>query len=255
MKVLSVQKYNYTKNKQLNFNAHPELVRIKSNYPQHYKLSCWFRHGLETFTSENYQKVVKWLSSMDWSSKNRMLIAGIGNSQEPFSHLAVIKNISKKPLKDVLDLRIVDLQDKPNKIKLYCQSFYDREKAPIYAFDSFVETQKYRKILGLNPKYKVNNEIFDFLKSTYNDSQKSLWGTPVQQAVKNYPDDFFNIISINNVFCYIKRDLIQPIINNITRISKHNGVVITDKSESISDMFLSQGFNKLEDGIFVKKIH
>ena len=47
----------------------------------------------------------------------------------------------------------------------------------------------------------------------------------------------------------------QPIINNITRISKHNGVVITDKSESISDMFLSQGFNKLEDGIFVKKIH
>ena len=99
MKVLSVQKYNYTKNKQLNFSAHPELVRIKSNYPQHYKLSCWFRHGLETFTSENYQKVVKWLSSMDWSSKNRMLIAGIGNSQEPFSHLAVIKKYIEKAFK------------------------------------------------------------------------------------------------------------------------------------------------------------
>ena len=80
-------------------------------------------------------------------------------------HRQLIKNISKKPLKDVLDLHIVDLQDKPNKIKLYCQSFYDREKTPIYAFDSFVETQKYRKILGLNPKYRVNNEIFDFLKS------------------------------------------------------------------------------------------
>ena len=93
-----------------------------------------------------------------------MLIAGIGNSQEPFSHLAVIKNITQKPLKDILDLHIIDLQNKPNSIKLYIQSFYDRKCAPVYAPDSFTETQKYRKYLGLNPKYRVNDEIFEYLK-------------------------------------------------------------------------------------------
>ena len=252
MKVSSIKTYNYTDKTQTNFTAHPDLYILKRNYPERYKHSRWFRHGLEIFDGENYQRVVKCLDSIDWSFKNRMLIAGIGDSQEPFSHLAVIKDITKKTLKEVLDMHIVDLQDKPNNIKLYFQSFYDRKRAPFYASDSFVETQKYRKSLGLSPKFRVNDEIFEYLKSTYNDSQKSLWETPIQQAVKEYPDKFFNIISINNVFCYIKRDLLQPTINNISRILKRDGIVITDTSDSINEKFLSLGFDKLDDGIFCK---
>jgi len=166
MKVVSVQTYNYAIRKQPNFNAHPDLRILKKNYPEQYLLSSWFRHGLSVFNAEDYQNVIECLDSLDWSSKNRMLIAGIGNSQEPFSDLAVIKDITKKPLEEVLDLHIIDLQNKPNSIKLYLQSFYDRKRAPFYASDSFVETQEYRKFFGLSPKYRVKDEILEYLKST-----------------------------------------------------------------------------------------
>ena len=45
----------------------------------------------------------------------KMLIAGIASSQEPFSYLTTIKTIIKdKPIENVLDLHIIDLQSKPD---------------------------------------------------------------------------------------------------------------------------------------------
>ena len=253
MKVLSVQTYNYTDSKEPNFKAHPDLKILKRNYPEQYKVSCWFRFGVPVFDLDNYQEVINCLDSLDWSSPKRMLIAGIGDSQEPFSYLAVIKNITKKPLEDVVDLNIVDLQNKPNRIKLYTQSFYDRKCPPIYAPDSFVEAHKYRKLFGLNPKYRVNDEIFEYLKTTYSNLEKSKWETPVQEAVQKYSENSFDIISINNVFCYIKRWLVQPVINNIDRILKPNGIVITDDAKSICNIFLdTMKYEQLNSGIFRK---
>ena len=250
MKVLNIQTNNCTNIKQPIFNAHPDLNVLKSKYSEQYKRSCWFRHGLPTFAADEYQRVIKCLESLDWSSKKRMLIVGIGDSQESFSHLAVIKNITKKPLKDSVDLHIIDLQEKPSSIKLYIQSFYDRKRAPMYAKESFIETQKFRKIFGLNPKYRADDEIFEYLKSTYNNPEKSKWEIPVQQAVQNYSEQSFNIISINNVLCYIKSGLVHNVINNIDRILKPNGVVITDPSKSVHDMLLgTKNFEQLDFGI------
>ena len=255
MNVINIQTHNYINRKHPIFNSHPDLKILKSNYPEQYKRSCWFRHGLLTFAADDYIKVIKCLESVDWSSKKRMLIAGIGDSQEPFSHLAVIKNITKKPLKESLDLHIIDLQDKPSGIKLYMQSFYDRKRAPLYAKESFIETQKFRKIFGFNPKYRADDEIFEYIKSTYNNPDKSKWETPVQQALQNYSEQSFDIISINNVFCYVKSELVQPLINNIDRILKPNGVVITDPSKSVCDTFLgTKNFEQLDFGIFRKNI-
>lgn len=235
MKVNSLSNsYFYRNTKPINFNAHPDYNLLARNY--NIKASSYFRRGdVYGSPSAEFLDVVKILNNIfgveDFKRK-RMLIAGIGDSQEPFSLLAVIKNIIKnKPLKDVLDLDIVDIQPKPCDKKLFEQSYFDNYIAalPSYAKDSFIKDDGIKYGLESYKRFRVKDDILDFLKQTYNDSRKSHWDSRVQDVVKVMDNEKYNVVSINNTFLYINdRNVIADTLNNIKRILKMEGVFITD---------------------------
>ena len=241
----------------MNFKAHPDLALLKKKYPEEYNVSCYFRHGIFALPGDEYKRIIMTLDNLFKSStgKKTMLIGGIGDSQEPFSQLAVIKSLTKKPLDEVLDLYIVDIKDKPDDKLLFKQSYYDGLTSPLFAKDSFTETKKYRKLLGLEPKYRVNDEIYDYLKTTYSNPQKSRWETRIQDAMEEYPNDKFDITSINNVLTYIgDKNIIVTTLKNIVRTMKPKGVFFTDTFQTTRDTLLdTQETNWLYHGIFEKK--
>ena len=241
----------------MSFKAHPDLALLKNKYPEQYNVSCYFRHSIFALPGNEYKRIIKTLYDVFKSSpeKKSMLIGGIGDSQEPFSLLAVIKNITKKPLDEVLDLHIVDIKDKPDSKLLFQQSYYDGLHAPLFAKNSFIETKKYRKLFGLEPKYRVDDEIYDYLKKTYDDAQKSKWETRIQDAVKEYPNEKFNIVSINNVLQYIDNlSIIKTTLKNVVRTMKPKGVFFTDTFESTKDTLINtKETDWLYYGIFAKK--
>lgn len=185
-----------------------------------------------------------------------MLIVGIGRSQEPFSYLASIKELIKdKKLKDVLNLQTVDLQAKPTKnILLSCThygGFWGKE--PIFAKSSFI---KYAQMYGdtvLQTGFRVNDEIFDYLYKTYNN--KSKWATRIQDDIKNYPDNSFDVLSMNNVLGYIEDDdEYYSTIKNMPRIVKPNGFIITDTicENLFQKVGVDKMLTKISAGIFKK---
>ena len=106
----------------------------------------------------------------------KMLIAGIGNSQEPFSYLAVIKDLfQNKKLTEVLDLHTIDLQSKPKDEKLKLDSFLDfgNCSGPEYAKSSFLEDDALKYGGFYFQKYRVIDEIFNYLKSVYENKNKA----------------------------------------------------------------------------------
>ena len=229
------QKYNYKTlyNKQrkgLNFSAHPDYYTIIA---QGYDIttSNWFRRGLSYGKpSESFRDVIYCLKSVfefapSAAEPKKMLIGGIGESQEPLSLLAVVKNIIKeKPLTQKLDLYTVDLQSRPTLEELYEQSFVD-DVAPAYVKDSFVIDAK-------TSKYRVKDEIFEYLAKVYNDTSKSLWDTRIQEAVKDYPNETFDVASVNNTLGYIKDwDERVYTAENIVRAIKRGGYFITDTAD------------------------
>ena len=235
MKVGILSNNYFDKNKkQLTFNAHPDFKLLAKNYD--IKASSYFRRGgFYGCPSDEYIDVVRILKNIfntENSEKKRMLIAGIGDSQEPFSLLAVIKNLIKdKKLKDILDLGIVDLQSKPREKFLFKQSFFDNFDGalPYYAKDSFIEDNGEKYGLKAYKRLRVTDEILDFLKQTYHDSKKSHWNSRVQDVVKVMDDGQYDIVSINNTIGYINdENVVADTLNNIKRIIKKGGVFITD---------------------------
>ena len=81
--------------------------------------------------------------------------------------------------------------------------------------------------------WRVNDEIYGFLEQTYNNPQKSKWDSRIQDAILDYPDNKFNVISANNVLPYIvsERESAQTV-KNIVRTLKPNGYFITDPYEN-----------------------
>ena len=76
----------------ITFKAHPDFEKLVRNYDV--TASSFFRRGpYYGSTSEEFVDVEKILSSIFQSlgEPKTMLIAGIGDSQEPFSYLAVLK--------------------------------------------------------------------------------------------------------------------------------------------------------------------
>lgn len=258
MKISAYQhQNNYISQKRVNFKSHPDLALLKKKYPEQYNVSCYFRHGIFALPADEYKRIITSIDDIfkSLSNKKTMLIAGVGDSQEPFSHLAAIKSITKKPLDEVVDLYIVDIKDKPGDDILFQQSYYDGIDSPPFAKDSFVATNKYRKLFGLEPKYRVKDEIYEYLKKTYSNPQKSKWGTRVQDAMKEYPNEKFNIISINNVLTYIDNiNIIESTLKNIVRTMKPKGVFFTDTFETTKDTLLStKKVDWLDHGIFTKR--
>lgn len=107
----------------------------------------------------------------------------------------------------------------------------------------------------MNPKYKVNKDIFKYLKTTYSNPDKSQWETRIQDAVSKFPDKKFDVISINNVLQYIEdKRVVVDTLKNIVRILKPKGLFITDTFESTRNVLMDTNKTDwLYHGIYRKK--
>ena len=253
--ILTVENYNEVTKK-----AHPDFYEI-SQYNLSLRASSFFRRGVVLGETSYFKDVIDVFSTLfnkNTNDKKSMLIVGIGRSQEPFSYLASIKELIKdKKLKDVLNLQTVDLQAKPTKnILLSCThygGFWGKE--PIFAKSSFT---KYAQMYGdtvLQTGFRVNDEIFDYLYKTYNNKSKSKWATRIQDDIKNYPDNSFDVLSMNNVLGYIEDDdEYYSTIKNMPRIVKPNGFIITDTicENLFQKVGVDKMLTKISAGIFKK---
>lgn len=253
--ILTVENYNEVTKK-----AHPDFYEI-SQYNLSLRASSFFRRGVVLGETSYFKDVIDVFSTLfnkNTNDKKSILIVGIGRSQEPFSYLASIKELIKdKKLKDVLNLQTVDLQAKPTKnILLSCThygGFWGKE--PIFAKSSFI---KYAQMYGdtvLQTGFRVNDEIFDYLYKTYNNKLKSKWATRIQDDIKNYPDNSFDVLSMNNVLGYIEDDdEYYSTIKNMPRIVKPNGFIITDTicENLFQKVGVDKMLTKISAGIFKK---
>lgn len=253
--ILTVENYNEVTKK-----AHPDFYEI-SQYNLSLRASSFFRRGVVLGETSYFKDVIDVFSTLfnkNTNDKKSILIVGIGRSQEPFSYLASIKELIKdKKLKDVLNLQTVDLQAKPTKnILLSCThygGFWGKE--PMFAKSSFI---KYAQMYGdtvLQTGFRVNDEIFDYLYKTYNNKSKSKWATRIQDDIKNYPDNSFDVLSMNNVLGYIEDDdEYYSTIKNMQRFVKPNGFIITDTicENLFQKVGVDKMLTKISAGIFKK---
>ncbi len=257
---------NYIDTKQshygkIGFKAHPDFSRLK----QHYNVtaSSYFRRGMRYgIPDEKFADIVRVFSDIFTGKIKKvknMLIAGIADSQEPFSYLAVIQNIlGKKSLDKAVDLHIIDLQSKPDEVKLFGDSFLDDPFEPLFAKDSFVKDEVW--VYGFKDKtyrsYRVKDEIYNYLNKTYNNPKKSIWDARVQDAIKEFPDESLDVVSINNTFMYIEdSEELQATLDNVFRTLKKGGYFITDPYKNNS-FEASKIFDNMDDiymGIYKKK--
>lgn len=253
-------KYNKFSSKP-NFKAHPDFERLVKNYDL--TASSYFRRGLfyggaDVKFIDIVKTFIEKFEETPFETK-KMLIAGIGNSQEPFSYLAVIKDLfQNKNLKEILDLHTIDLQSKPKNKKLKLDSFLDfgNSSGPEYAKSSFVEDDGCKYGGFYFQKHRVNDEIFDYLKNVYNNKKKALWENRLQEAIKKYSDKTFDIVSINNTIPYIeKRVDIEATLQNVVRVLKDGGVFITDpcKFDYVKTSGILNNLKEVREGIFKKE--
>ena len=252
---LTVSNYNKITGK-----AHSDFYKI-SNHNLWLSASSYFRRGVVLGSNEGFNDVIK-IFSLLFNEKNddkkSMLIVGIGHSQEPFSYLAVIKELIKnKKLDDVLTLQTVDLQTKPTRNILLNCSHYDEyiNKKPEFAKTSFVKYAQFYGDIFAGTGYRVNDEIFNYLYNTYNDANKSKWATRIQDEIKSYSDNFFDVLSINNVLGYIENDdEYYSTIKNLPRIIKPDGYLITDTTHAqlFKELGLDNSLKKISFGIYKK---
>ena len=254
MRILSINT-EYKHPPKTNFKAHPDFNKLAKDYDV--VASSFFRRGLSFGAPSKYfMDIIKLFNEVfKKNSKQKMLIAGIGESQEPFSYLATIKSLFKDSnLTDMLELKTVDLQSKPTKKQLFKHSYFEYPWEPDYAKTSFVkDIRSDMKHKNSDSYYRVNDEIFEFLNNTY--KQNSLWDTRLQEAIKTFADENFDIISINNTLGYIlDKDSRIGTIKDIYRTLKKDGAFITDPYlDFIKEANLSEYFLKIADGIYKKK--
>jgi hypothetical protein len=234
------------------FTAHKDFAKIAQNYE--IKASCYFRRG--TFygaPADGFADIIKAMkTNFKTEGKKDILIIGIADSQETFSLMAVIKDIlGNKSLKDNVNLKTIDLQSQPPNKMLYRQSFYDGSSRPPYAYGSFVY-EKENKIT--NQRYRVNDEIYNLVKEAYNTN--SVWEAQAQEVVKKLPSSSYNIISMNNVLPYIRMSgdkVALSTVKNLIRITKEDGIIITDEKPCIGQIYLNLFCKKIYPGIWQKK--
>ena len=286
MRISSINSYiqsNHIYTKNQTFTAHPDFYRFNSVQ------SAYFRRGIVALPNiKGYTDIENHfykIFNTDLKEPIKMLIIGIGNSQEVFSYLATIKGIIKdKKLSKYVDLYIVDLQSKPSPEKLRLDSFSDllpHENFPQYAGKSFIKDEKFPKqepdIDALSPldyylyfqlcntkselahkankDYRVNDEILNFVKATYNNPKKSKWDNRVQDVILDYQNETFDIISANNVFGYINDNDYLSTLKNIKRTLKTKGSFISDPyvdQDYVRTSEVLSTFSQLYRGIYQK---
>lgn len=243
------------------FGDHRDLARLRYHFPK-VTQSCFFRRG-DDFSSpssdfKHVANVLKTVFSKDIKTLKRMLIAGIGNSQEPFSYLAVINSQNpQKPLNEIVDMYAVDLQSLPNCRTLFKNSIYNADKPINYAEKSFITDDKHF-IKNDIPINRVKNSIYYYLLRVYNNFQKSKWETPIQTAIKTYDDNFFDIISANNILPYVKLTsgdkASSDVLREMHRCLTPGGYLITDPKiyRFTKDSGILEKMQKIENGIYKK---
>ncbi len=253
-----IRKLNSNTCEQTTQKAHPDFYELEKQFstPQ---ASNYFRRGaIWGLWSETYKEVIDVFSkvfSPAQQAVKKMLIVGIGESQEPFSHLAAIKEIVKtRKLDDVVELHTIDLQAKPPKQVLCQNAFFDKSYEPPFAKTSFV-IDAFPQHHG-ERRFRVNDEIFDFLSETYDNNSQAQWATRVQDGIKNYPEETFDVISANNTLGYIKDDAeFCETLENIQKSVKRDGYLITDDfdDEYLQQAGILDNFNDVNLGIWQKK--
>lgn len=101
--------------------------------------------------------------------------------------------------------------------------------------------------------YRVNDEIFDFLNDTY--AKNSLWDTRLQESIKTFSNEEFDLISVNNTLGYIidKYTRINTL-KDIYRTLKKDGIFVTDTyNDYIEEANLPDQFLTITNGILKKK--
>ena len=107
-------------------------------------------------------------------------------------------------------------------------------------------------------RWRVNDEIFEFLEKTYNNPEKSIWDSRIQDVIQTYPDNKFDVISANNVIPYItafSRSEAALTIKNMIRTLKPKGYIITDPYEEephVKEIKNSGSMKQIFSGIYQK---
>lgn len=246
----------------LSFGEHFDLQRLRNHFPKVTE-SCFFRRG-KNFNnpSDEFQQVVDVLKSVFSSEENikpkKMLIAGVGNSQEPYSYLAIINSQNpKKSLYNIVDMYTVDLQSLPNCRTLFKNSIYNSQEPIKYAKQSFITDNKHN-IDKNTPINRVQNSIYYYILRVYNNIRKAKWETPIQNAIKSYDDNFFEVISANNILPYVKLTngdkVCTNVLNEMYRCIVPGGYLITDPQvyRFTKKSIILEKMNKIADGIYKK---
>ena len=241
---------------------HPDFYTLNKKYEL--LASNYFRRGgFYGSASEKFIDVINSLKlffneeplNTKTDDKVKMLVGGIGESQEPFSLLATVKSlIGDKKIDDVLDMHTVDLQGKPGNSTLFKQSFNDSYE-PRFVQSSFIADDGTKYGAPLYKTHRVKDDIFKYLSNVYNNPQKAKWKSRLQEAIKEYPDNEFNVVSINNTLGYIENSKVRmETIKNIYRILKPGGIFISDnRTTEYSDVFTPKNSTEIYPGIFQKK--
>ena len=239
------------------FTAHPDLEKLAKKYCV--TASSYFRRGqfygepAEEFT--DVERVLSRVFRKNAGKRKSMLIVGIGNSQEPFSYLAVIKNtIRNTSLRKNVDMYTVDLQSKPEGKDLFIDSFFDMPKYPKYAGKSFIYDSANRGTFE-HCHYRVSDDIYNYLRRTYNNPSRSKWETRIQDVAHEYPDRKFDVISANNVLPYIaEQETVIATLKELKRALKLNGYLITDprKFMYMRDPEVLKNLREVSPGIYQK---
>lgn len=274
MNISLITRYTYSINKNIlnkseqqnttnpNFKHHPEFIQLQKEGAEILASNYFRRGGFYGSASEKFIDVVNALRqvfhpgliSFFKNYKVKMLIGGVGESQEPFSLLATAKNImGKYKISDYLDTYTVDLQSKIDKDTVFKQSFYDAYE-PEFVKSSFIADDGTKYGLKRYKTHRVTDDIFEYLSDTYNNPEKAKWETRIQDALKEYPDNEFEIASINNTLIYIKdRDELTEAVKNIYRILRRDGMFISDNRLKIyNEIFTPENSVEIYPGIFQK---
>lgn len=242
------------KSKGGSFCARPEYERLMRSTWGQVLVSNFFRRGFVYNRQDSrFIDVINALKILfQKNDKPKILVAGLGKAQEPFSILAVIKDLVKdKPLQDALDLHCVDLQPKMPDEALDRYTYLN-DAQPLFAqgsfdFDPCVHDPAKR--------YKIKPEIVEYLRAVFNNPQKTKWDTSIEEFATSSTSNAYDMVSVNNVFGYFKeKKLIGRTLNDICRSLKAGGILITDVSDDYYKTLFPNlaKFKNLAPGIWQK---
>ena len=107
-------------------------------------------------------------------------------------------------------------------------------------------------------RWRVNDEVFEFLEQTYNNPQKSKWDSRIQDVIQTYPNNKFDIISANNIIPYItasSKSESALTVKHMIRTLKLNGYIITDPYEfeyHVKEISNYKNMKQIFSGIYQK---